>query len=46
MATSCTFRSFVLSITAIIWHNQVAMILMRRAERGWNDDVAHQMLVG
>src|SRR5215211_1251447 len=40
-----TFCCFLLSITAVLWHNWAAMILMRRAERGWNNDVAHQMLV-
>jgi hypothetical protein len=39
---SSTFCYFVLSIVGIIWHNQAAMIQMRRAERGaavWRWDV-------
>jgi hypothetical protein len=38
MAIARTFCFFVLSIPAIFWHNQAAMILMRRAERGCGDD--------
>ena len=30
---ACTFCALILSITGIIWHNQAAMIQLRRAER-------------
>jgi hypothetical protein len=33
-----TICIFLLSIPEVLWHNQVAMIQMRRAERGCRDD--------
>jgi hypothetical protein len=37
-SAACTFCIFLLSIPEVLWHNQAAMIQMRRAERGCRDD--------